>query len=386
MNRQKERKWICFVIVVVLCIVAVVATFSIQPLKEASSKRDDIHMTGIPVTVRTVKPGKYSAVVTALGEVVPRWQVTLKSQVDGRIIYISDQLETGKSVKKGDVLIKIEQSAFQQQVAEANNRLAAAKVNMLQEEREAWEARKNWKLSGINGAPTSQLVLREPQMASARSEVEAAKASLIYANAMLGYTEIRAPFDAVIIKQGVNPGETLFAGDEVAVLYGVETAEVSVNLDSKKWELLADSIIGTKVKLYDIGQDASWHAEVVRSSQHLDRESRLRKLFMQIKRPVAQTPPLFPGTFVRAEMTGRIISDLLRIPESALTKQGLVWFVDHKNLLSAFQVEPVFHGRGVVFIKTPEKAINPMRVAVSPNSSFANGLVVKPKSEERGLQ
>jgi len=124
---------------------------------------------------------------------------------------------------------------------------------------------------------------------------------------------------------------------------------------------------------------------VVRNGQRLDAGSRLQTLFLQVAQPMAQTPPLLPGTFVRAEITGRNIPDLLRLRETALTKQGVVWFVDENNRLKPVHVKPAFYGNGVVYIHWDEENSrqNSLRVAVSPNASFASGLLVQPKQTEK---
>jgi multidrug efflux pump subunit AcrA (membrane-fusion protein) len=220
--------------------------------------------------------------------------------------------------------------------------------------------------------------MREPQLAAARSEVKAAQAALAHAETLLGYADIRAPFNGVVMKRSVNPGESLFAGDEVAVLYDANIAEISIQLDAVQWALLHESIYDTKVILTDSQQQATWEAGVVRESRHLSRDSRQRTIFLQVKQPLRRTPPLLPGTFVRAEITGRKIHGLLCIPETALTKKGIVWFVDRHNQLQPHQFEPVFYGEGMVYIRNPENTDRPVRIAMSPNSSFASGLVIQP--------
>ena len=337
----------------------------------------------MPVSTQSIEPEGHAAVIKALGEVVPLWQTAIKAQIDGQIVFLSKRLQVGHIVHQGELLSQIAKSDFEGRVAEAKSRLAAAKVRLLKEEREAWEARKNWKQSGIKGTPKSPLVLRKPQLAAARSEVKAAQAALAHAETLLGYTDIRAPFDGVILERSVNPGETLFAGDEVATLYGMDTAEVGVHLDAAQWALLPESIYDAKVKLIDPQQQATWDAHVARESRHLSRDSRLRTIFLQVKQPLRQTPPLLPGTFVRAEITGRAIPDLLCIPEAALTKQGVVWFVDRGNRLQSRRAESVFYGEGVVYIRTPEEIVRPVRITIAPNSSFTSGLVVQPIAEKK---
>lgn len=383
-RKRKMKKWLVFVLVAVVCALGIFAAFQLEPAAKKPAKSTSTTTKGMVVTVRSVEPGMYAAIITALGEVVPHKQATLKTQVEGQVVFLSDQLETGNLVKKGELLARLEPSAFQMQVAEAKNRLTAAKINVLKEEREAKEARINWQQSGIQGKPASPLVLREPQLAAARSEVEAADSSLKHAQIMLKNTEIRAPFDAMIIRRNINPGEFLFTADEIATVFGVESAEINVHIDPANWSLLPEPVEDAKVSLFDTGQSASWQAAVLRKSNHLNSKSRLRTLILQVRQPLARHPQLLPGTFVRAEITGRQVPDLLRIPETALTSQGLVWFVDGNNQLRKFHADPLFYGHNVVFIPVPKALTKiPIQVAVSPNSSFVSGLVIQPMPEKR---
>ena len=382
-EQYKMKKWMVFMIVVAACIFAGFMAFQLKPAAGKLAKIEASAATAMVVTVRSIEPATYAAKITAFGEVVPHRQVTIKTQVEGQIVFLSAQLETGKSVKKGELLVRMEQSAFRMQVAEANNRLAVAKINLLKEEREAKDARINWQQSGMKGDPDSPLVLRGPQLAAARSEVEAATASLLHARALLKQTEIRAPFDAIIIRRNVNPGEALFAADEIATLFAVGSVEIRVHIDPADWDLLPEPVLGTKATLYDTGQSASWQAVVAGKSSHLNRESRLRTLILQVRHPLDLTPQLLPGTFVRVEISGRPVPNLLRIPKSALTQQGIVWFVDDKKKLHKSHVDPLFYQNTVVYIPIAEiLKERPLLLAVSPNSSFVSGLVVQPLPEK----
>lgn len=355
----------------------VVALLSKPPEKSAAGKADTKER-GMPVSVERIEPGTYSAVITVFGEVVPLCEATVKTQVEGQIVFFSEKLYAGSTVTRGELLLQVEKSNYDMAVAEAKNRLAAAKVNLLTAQGETREAKKNWQRSGIKGEPASPLVFREPQLKAARAELDAARSALVHAERLLADTEIRAPFDAVVMQRNVNPGESLFAGDEVATLFGMETVEVSVRLNPDQWALLPESIFGTEVVLKDSYQHAEWRAEVVRDSRRLVRESRMRTIFMQVNKPFEQRSPLLPGAFVRVELTGKDIPDLLRIQEASLTKEGFVWFVDKDNRLQARKPEPVFYGQGEIYVSVPKNMEGPLRVVVSPNSSFVSGLAVRP--------
>jgi hypothetical protein len=103
-----------------------------------------------------------------------------------------------------------------------------------------------------------------------------------------------------------------------------------------------------------------------------------------VKDPLRQTPPLLPGAFVKVALTGREMDGLLCIPETAFTKEGVVWLVDGQNRLAAHETAPRFYGDGLVYIENPVPEETAVKVAVSPNSSYLHGLLVDPVEEGRG--
>ncbi len=393
-------KWAVFIVTALVCTAGAFIFLESKPATDGLHEDTAPQLSGMPVTVQTVSGLAYPARITALGEVKPLWQSIIKSRIDGPIVYLNPKLQPGSRVKKGETLVKIEETAYQAQVSEDKKRVALAEVDLLKEEREAKEAQRNWERSGLKGSPAHELVLRKPQLNSARAGLNAAQKALAFSKTRLSYTKICAPYDGVIVERHVNPGESLLSGDKVFTLYGIDTAEVAVHVSVEQLILLGLNLSkGNKEKdtplsgtdksvaarLVSTQQNASWQARVVRDGQRLDSGSRLQTLFLQVAHPLTQTPPLLPGTFVRAEITGHKVADLLCLPETALTKQGVVWFVDGANRLEPVHAKPVFYGNGVVYIHAGEKnSQKSVRVAVSPNASFAAGLLVQPKQKERG--
>ncbi len=384
-------KWAVFIVTALVCTAGAFVFLESKPAKGQLQEDTAVQLTGMPVTVQKVAGAAYPARISALGEVKPLWQSTIKARVDGPIVYLNPKLQPGVRVKKGELLVKIEETAYQAQVSEDKNRVAQAKVELLKEEREAKEALRNWERSGIKGSPASDLVLRKPQLNCARAGLNAAGKTLALSETRLSYTKICAPFDGVILERHVNPGETLLTGDEIFTLYGIDTAEVGIHVSAEQLALLGMNLSSgspdksVAARLVSTQQNVSWQARVVRNGQRLDSESRLQTLFLQVAHPMAQNPPLLPGAFVRAEIIGQKVTGLLCLPETALTKQGVVWFVDDQNRLKPVHAQPVFYGNGVVYINMPENSgQDSLQVAVSPNASFAAGLLVQPGQKEKG--
>ncbi|PIE62223.1 MAG: hypothetical protein CSA26_13365, partial [Desulfobacterales bacterium] len=194
---KRWKKVLIFISVATLCCLVIFVVLLSKPDTSIIVQNNAIQTNGMPVSVRVVTPKSYPAVVKSFGEVAPLWQTTIRGQVDGKIIFLSEKLRVGSIVKKGELLVQLEKSEFEMHVAEARSRLAAAKVVLLRELRESEQARKNWERANIRGEPDSPLVLRVPQLEAAKSDVAAAQSALKRAETLLRYTDIRAPFDGV---------------------------------------------------------------------------------------------------------------------------------------------------------------------------------------------
>ncbi|WP_028581248.1 efflux RND transporter periplasmic adaptor subunit [Desulfogranum japonicum] len=382
--QKTAGKWIIFILTVLVC-VSLAALFLQSKPKEQAEHTDnntkDSALSGMPVSIVSIHPSSYPALITALGEVKPLWQSAIKAKVDGAVLNVSDRLQPGNLVKKDELLLEIDSTSFDARLSETESQEAEAKLALLKEERESREAQANWHRSGIKGAP-ADLALRKPQLDAARAAVQAAQDAVTNARKQRSYTKIRAPFDGIIMERHVNPGETLFAGDAVFTLFSVQTAEIWVHVANEQWQLLGANKAQVQVRVVSPETGASWQARLVRDAQRLNPQSRLRTLYLQVDNPLEQTPPLLTGTFVRAEITGLDIPNLLCIPETALTRQGFVWFVQADNRLHSIQAQPVFYGEGVVYIRNPGES-ETYSVAVSPNASFTNGLSVQPQPHEK---
>lgn len=333
-----------------------------------------------PVSVIQVKKGSYQTTIEALGEVTPEWQVILKSKVKGDILQVSDTFRKGNTVRKGELLIEVEQADYRVQLSEALQGVTEASTKLLVEQKEGLDAKAAWKRSGLQGTPDSPLLLRKPYLEVAKARLAAAKERVRQAQLLMDYTHVKAPFDGLVVARKVNLGGTLFAGDEIGVLYGMDTFVVSLHISDREWEKLADKWKGMKVQLIAEGSGDSWSGTLVREGRLFERESRLRTLFIEIDKPLQQSPPLLPGTFVKAEVPGRVISELLRIPDSARTQKGLVWYVDKENRLQSVEATPVFREKGYLYFRYQGEGV--VAVVINPNNSFVNGLQVTPQVKE----
>ncbi len=335
-----------------------------------------------PVTVIHVRPDEYQTNIEAYGEVSPEWKVAIKSKVQGEILEVANGFRKGNTVQKGDLLLAVEQMDYRVQLSEAMLGLKEAKTKLLIEEKEGHDALKSWKRSGLDTKkiPSSPLLLRKPYLEMAKANVAAAKERVNQAKLFMEYTRLETPFDALVVERHVSPGTTLFAGDEVGILYGMKTFVIALHIGKEEWGKLSEDWEGTEVQISDEGPSEIWIGKLMREGRLFESDSRLRTLFVEVDEPLLQSPPLLPGNFVKVDIPGRTVSELLRVPDSARTQKGLVWYVDGDNLLQSVQANPIFREKGYLYFNYQKDDV--VSIAVNPNNSFVNGLKVTPVVKE----
>ncbi|MBW2481633.1 MAG: efflux RND transporter periplasmic adaptor subunit [Deltaproteobacteria bacterium] len=73
-----------------------------------------------------------------------------------------------------------------------------------------------------------KIEVAEQEVAAARARLEAAGAALDLAEIQLDYTELRAPFDGVIVSRNIEPGEVVSPGQEVISISDLSEVDLKV--------------------------------------------------------------------------------------------------------------------------------------------------------------
>ncbi len=379
MKRFIGKNFRILVFIAVLLITGAVLFPFFSHEKERDSEKKEHIQKGLLVSFTKTSPESFASQITVYGQAVPDKEAKLRSLVSGEIVFVSDRLEKGRIVQKGELLAKIDDIIYQSKLAQAELALSNSRLNLLREEQESDQARLSWDRSGLAGLPQSPLVLRTPQLNTAKKEVAAQMAAVKAVQREIEYCDIRSPFGGLITDRAINMGESISTGEPIATLHSIDKVEIELALDEKQWALLDGKIENTRVELFDDVRQVSWGAKITREGKRIIPQSRLRQIFCEVKKPLSQTPPLLSGTFLTARLSGRKISNLLKLPESCVTQKGFVWYMESDNTLNSFRAKPAFYKTGYVFLQVPSGISFPLHVALYPNSAFVTGLEVNPK-------
>lgn len=384
---NKKVQWISFVLAFLIFVV-IIFSLPYEPQQDYTLSEQAAVPT--PVSVMLVTAKKHQAKVAALGEVKPRWQSEVRAFVRGKTKFLSERALAGKTVKKNEVLASIDDTRYRAQLAEANNRLAAAKVSLLVAQRESEQAKRNWQRSGLQGLPESPLAFHEPQLAAAELELEAAQLAVKEANFELQQTNIIAPFDSVVVSRTINPGETIEIGTPLFTLISNSVFEIPVKLNHHQWQLLDDNWQQQTATISELDGNNKWQAKLDRAAGFVEPDTRQRTLYLVIE----NTSGPIVGNMIRANIQGRQYHGLLKIPQSAITREGFIWLVDKNNQLQRWRAQVVFSEDNWSFIQLPDVASlteNSNRnnaadttfywqVVLTPQESFLPGTAVTPEN------
>ena len=212
-------------LLVFLGLVVLVATLTAANLRrDPNAVELDWQIVKVPPREVAVEPpghGRIVQTVTAPGAVEPVEEADIASQIVGRVVgvYVKD----GDSVKKGQLLVKLEETEARARLDSAKARIdrLTAAIDQAESERikAARDAERSEKLAGRRVATATELADARTSLAKAEAALLMCRNELAESEAMrrtslqdLERTEIRSPIDGVAANVEVEVGEVVIAG------------------------------------------------------------------------------------------------------------------------------------------------------------------------------
>lgn len=326
--------------------------------RTSASKR-----TAMLVEVTRAERGTFKPEIIAMGTVRPEKEIILSPRVSGEIVSVSASFTPGGFVEKDEVLLQIDPSDYEVTLLQRKSELLQATADLELELGRQDLAEKDYReLEDSISSEYKSLVLREPQLNTARSRVEAAEAAVRRAQLDLERTRIRAPFDAHIINREANRGSQVSPGETLGKLVGVRHywVEASVPVSSLRW---IDFSAGreTSGSEVHVRNRAAWPEGAFRQGSvhsligELESQTRLARVLLTIADPLshepesAGLPPLMVGSFVEARIAGIPLQDVVRIARDYVRKDDTIW-INENGLLRINELDIVLRDDEFAYI------------------------------------
>lgn len=307
----------------------------------------------IQVRVMGAAPQAMGLTVRAQGTVTPKREIDLVAQVSGQIVSAAPAFVSGGFFSPEETLVRIDERDYQAAVVTAKAQVAVAEERLAAERGQGQQARREWRDLGTSAA--NDLFLRKPQLAAAEANLAAARAALAMAELDLERTRIAVPFEGRIRSIAVNQGQFVAAGTPLARVYDASVLEVRLPLTEQQAALLnlpflppAGPTAEVPVKVFGTlaGEPHQWQGALVRTDAFVDADSRMYFAVVEVARPLStesaeggSTAPLLPGMFVEAEIAGKNLDGVLRLPRAALFKRDTLLVLDQDNAVQEQKVK-----------------------------------------------
>ncbi|QIL91784.1 efflux RND transporter periplasmic adaptor subunit [Microbulbifer harenosus] len=296
----------------------------------------------LTVDVALAEYGQFPLTVRALGKVSARELVELQPQVDGRVEWLNYDLGPGSTLKKGELLLRIEREPYELALQTARSTLAERRAELQQEQGQRKVAQEEFELLGDSLPDADQsLVLREPQLAAARARVDAAAAQLRLAERDLRLTSISAPFNALLVSRSVDIGDRVAPGTVMYTLAGADRFQIEVEVPASQLPQLNTPQAQVRIRGSQWPSGEFRQGRFVRVIPVLEEQGRLARVLVELDDPLGIENPSHPqlllNDLARVEITGRAKGQQVRIPLTALQDGNQVWVVENGRI----HIQPV---------------------------------------------
>jgi RND family efflux transporter MFP subunit len=341
-------------------------------LRQEPPKRE-IDDRALLVDVLALETMSAQLAVRSQGTVLPRTQTTLGAEVGGTIVEISPKFIPGGVFRAGEVLLRIDATDY---------RVAVRQAEALVKQR---------KIEFDGAAKLRQQGYRaEAEYASAAAALASAEAELVRAQRNLERTEIRLPYEGMVLSKDADIGQFVSPGARLGVTFATDYAEVRLPLTDQDLAFVdlpeATEIAETgaaqgpavTLSATRMGKPADWEARIVRSEGVVDEKSRVTYAVARIDDPYClhrEGIPLPVGTFVTADIAGRAMDNVIRVPRSALRAASQLLIVDDDNRIRIRGVDVIRADARHAYIGGGVEAGE--RIAVSAIETPLNGMYVR---------
>ncbi len=347
-------------VILALGIMVMIHLMNTSPRAKPGKKRQQQTV----VEVEPVSFTSHATAIVALGNVMASRQIDLTPQISGEVVELSPALVAGGFFKKDDQLLKIDDTDYRIALLELETDLATAKSSLEIEMGNQRIAQKEYQLLGEEASESEKrLMLRNPQLLQEKAAVEAAEARLAKGRLNIERTKISAPFNGVTIEQGVNIGAQVSTSSVLASIAGTDIfwVELAVPVEKLQWIKLpqvAGDGSGSKVKIFTDGSGMKYRqGHVVRLAADLEDKGRLARVYVEVKDPLSLLPVnsgesrLFLGSYVKAEIEGKTLDEVVYLTRSQLRDNDTVWLYDEDGTLKKVHVDILFRGNEFVLVR-----------------------------------
>lgn len=288
-------------IIITVALAAVLAVIFFQNAlfgkkEDMAAKKASYQNFAVQVNGVSVKAEKLENKIFSTGTVLPNEQVEIRSEISGRVTGI--HFKEGQQVKKGDLLVKINDSDLRAQLKKLKLQVKLAEDD---------EYRKS-KLLEIKG-------VSQEEFDKAQNQVNSLKADLEYLQSQLVKTEIRAPFSGVVGLRYISEGGFISPTNVISSMQDLDPVKIEFSIPEKYAHILKP---GSEINFNITGKSEPVKGKVYAIAPQIDLNTRsvtVRALAPNSDRSI------MPGAFVKIGLVLETYDNAFLIPAEAVVPE-----------------------------------------------------------------
>jgi RND family efflux transporter MFP subunit len=295
------------------------------------------------------------------GKVEAVRQTMITAQIAGAITHLT--VQAGDAVKAGQLLVKLDARAAQQQVQAGQAQVAAAQAELAVAKK---EFDRQSLLHAKNFISSAQLDRAQAQFLAAQAQARAQIAQAGVQQTQSGFYSLHAPFDGIVASMPSALGDMALPGKSLMTIVDPKQLRVSVAVPQQLWASWKQE--GAKLELSFPGVAKSWRIPVAQWTvlPTIDASSYTVQIRYDIKHSghtdVAQDvahnlmQTLKPGMFARVQYVSDAISSKVNKQSNALAQR---LYVPQQAILKRADLD-------AVYVQTPSGHVLLRQVRLGP--------------------
>jgi len=304
---------------------------------QAGTNQTVVKAPGVPVAASIVKSGNLDVYLNQIGTVTPFATVTIKSRIAGQIMKID--FKEGQLVKAGDLLVNIDPSPYEAQLAQYEGQLARDQATLANAKVTLDRYRYLYK-TGIIASQDSDN--QEALYRQALGTVQNDQGMIAGVKVNLSYCRILSPIEGRVGLRQVDVGNYVVSSQNLVVVTQLQPISVVFSIPEDNIpEVVNDMRDGRQVPVVAWNRDFSkkiGDGFLLTFDNEVDENTGTVKLRAQFPNP---DYALFPNAFVNATMPVKTIENAMLVPTAAIqsgAQQSFVYIVQPNNTVAQRQV------------------------------------------------
>jgi multidrug efflux system membrane fusion protein len=320
-----SKWWIWIAVLVVLAAGVYFLWPRITGAKATAASKAGGTPSAVPVVAAAARKGDIGVYYSGLGAVTPLATVTVKTRVDGQLMSV--RYREGDTVKKGDLLVEIDDGPYQAALTQAQGALIRDQA-LLANAR--LDLARYQVLAGQQAIPEQQFATQQALVHQDEGIVKLDEGQVEAATVNLGYCKIAAPVSGRIGLRLVDPGNVVQTADTTGLVVITQMDPISAifTISEDQLQVVLKKMAGGQKLVVDAYDRAAKTKLAQGSLTTLDNQIDPTTGTLKLRATFVNTQgTLFPNQFVNARLLVEQKRGVTLMPTAAVQRNSSATYV-----------------------------------------------------------